>query len=94
MTKKQLFKKYSIDKSHAEWDNQIDNWMSVEIYRLMHNGNLPSENDISINWIIDFLDKMKNMKYVAKIIKRKDCGSLYLTAKRMIYRFADEIIKQ
>lgn len=29
MTKQELFKKYNIDETHSEWDNSIDNWMSV-----------------------------------------------------------------
>jgi hypothetical protein len=95
MTKQELFKKYSIDESHKEWDNQIDNWMSVEIYRIMHNGELPPKDDLSINWILDFLDKTSDPKFFVKLRQRKsdDFGSLYLTAKRMIYKFADQIIK-
>jgi hypothetical protein len=93
MTKQELFKKYSIDESHSEWNNQIDNWMSVEIYRLMHEGKLPPENDVSVKWVIDFLDKTNDMKFMAELMKRDDWGSLYLTAKRMIYKFAVELIK-
>ena len=93
MTKKELFKKYSIDKSHNVWDNQIDNWMSVEIYRVMHNGELPPEKDTSVKWITDFLDKTNDMKFMADLMKRDDWGSLYLTAKRMVYKLADQILK-
>jgi len=41
MNKKELFKKYSINESHNVWDDSIDNWSSVEVYRVMHDGNLP-----------------------------------------------------
>ena len=92
MTKKELFKKYSIDESHSEWNNNIDNWMSVEIYRIMHNGKLPPENDISVDWVLSFLDKQSDMKWWVKNVTCKDnWGSLYLTAKRMVYKFADQL---
>ena len=95
MTKQELFKKYSIDESHNVWENGIDNWMSVEVYRIMHNGNLPPQDDLSILWVCDFLDKQKDMKWWAKnVMIKKNWGSLYLTAKRCIYRHADGILKQ
>jgi hypothetical protein len=96
MTKKQLFEKYNINTSHSTWNDLIDNRMSIEIYRLMHNGNLPPENDMSIRWILDFLDKAKNdMKWWSKnVMSRRDWGSLYLTAKRMVYSLADQIITE
>ena len=95
MTKEQLFKKYSINESHSKWDNQIDNWISVEIFRLMHEGRLPNEKDIGSKYVINFLDKlMKKKDYAFELItQREDFGSLYLTAKRMIYRFSDNILK-
>ena len=95
MTKKELFKKYNIDESHSVWDNSIDNWMSVELYRVMHNGNLPPQNDTSVGWVTEFLDKVKSdMKFFAKLRQRQpdDFGSLFLTAKRMVYSLSDQII--
>lgn len=97
MTKQELFKKYNIDESHSEWDNQIDNWMSVELYRVMHNGNLPPQNDTSVKWITEFLDKVKSdMKFFAQLRQRQpdDFGSLFLTAKRMVYSLSDKIIAE
>lgn len=95
MTKEQLFEKYSIDEPHSEWNNGIDNWMSVEVYRVMHNGELPPPNDMSVLYIVEFLDKCHdNTGYGIKLMKeREDFGSLYLTAKRMIYSLCDEILK-
>jgi len=93
MTKQELFKKYSIDESHNVWDNSIDNWMSVEVYRIMHNGELPPPDDKSVNWITEFLDKQEDMKWwVANVMSRKDWGSLYLTAKRMVYSLSEQIL--
>lgn len=89
MKKEKLFKKYSIDESHNVWD-LIDNRMSIEIYRIMHNGQLPPKDNGSVNWITDFLDKTKDIKFMAELMKRNDWGSLYLTAKRMVYKFADK----
>lgn len=90
MTKEQLFKTYSIDERYNQWDNNIDNWMSVEIYRLMHNGELPKQNDLSVKFVTDFLDKLKDMNYTASLMRqRNDFGSLYMTAKRMVYRHSD-----
>ncbi len=96
MTKEQLFSKYSIKESHSKWDDQIDNWHSVEVYRLMHNGDLPPSDDTSVGWVTDFLDKVNgDAQYAAKLMTRKqnDFGSLYLTAKRMVYSFADQLLK-
>ena len=95
MTKEELFKKYSIDESHNVWES-IDSRMSVEIYRIMHNGNLPPQDDKSIKWVFDFLDKSKNyMTWWAKnVMNRKDWGSLFLTAKRMVYKLSDLILQE
>lgn len=97
MTKQELFNKYSIDESHNVWNNSIDNWMSVEIYRIMHDGNLPPQEpkDMTVSWITGFLDKQKDMKWWSKnIMCRPDWGSLYLTAKRLVYSMSDEILKE
>lgn len=68
--------------------------MSIEIYRIMHDGNLPESSNISVNWIIEFLDKQDDIEWWANnIMTRNDWGSLYLTAKRMVYRFADQILE-
>lgn len=94
MTKEQLFKKYSIDESHNIWDIGIDSWMSIEIYRIMHKGELPPPDDMSTKYILDFLDKAKDdMKWwVENVMHRKDWGSLFLTAKRMVYKLSEQIL--
>lgn len=94
MNKEELFKKYSINESHSEWNNRIDNWMSVEVFRIMHEGRLPTENDISVKYVTDFLDKTKDMKFMCELMKRQDWGSLYLTAKRMVYQFSEQLLNK
>jgi hypothetical protein len=94
MTKEQLFKKYNINESHSEWDNRIDNWISVEIFRIMHNGRLPTETDTSLKYIIDFSNKIRDPKLFGKNIGNNSFGSLYLTSKRMLYRFSDLILEE
>lgn len=95
MTKEELFKKYHINNSHAHWNNQIDAWVSVEIYRLMHEGNLPPDDDTSTKWITDFLDKTEDINWWSKnVMTRKDWGSLYLTAKRLCYHHYEQIIEE
>lgn len=93
MTKEELFKKYAIDETHNIWDIKIDRWMSIEIYRIMHNNELPSD-DKSIKWVVDFLDKTDDMLFMVDLMKREDWGSLYLTAKRMVYKFYKEILNE
>jgi len=96
MTKQELFEKYSINETHNVWES-TDSWMSVELYRVMHNGNLPPQNDTSVGWITEFLDKVKSdMKFFAKLRQRQpdDFGSLFLTAKRMVYSLCDQIIAE
>lgn len=92
ITKEQLFEKYYVNETHAEWDNEIDNWISVEIFRIMHDGRLPVADDISLKYIIDFANKLQDQKEVKALRDRKDFGSLYLTTKRMIYRYIDQIL--
>lgn len=95
MTKEELFKKYSIDKSHDIWDDRIDNWMSVELFRFMHGGRLPNTKDVSLKYITDFLDKQKDGKWwVANVMVRGDWGSLYLTAKRMVCRYFEALVDE
>lgn len=97
MTKEQLFEKYSINESHSEWSNIIDNWMSIEVYRIMHNGDLPNKDDINTKWITDFLDKTDDLKFVFDLRRNRkedDFGSLYLTSKRMVYRHSESILKE
>lgn len=99
MTKEELFKKYSVnpkDKSTNVWEPAVDNWISVELYRIMHDGNLPNVDDVSVKWITDFMDKTKDMEYMIELMNRPqgDWGSLFLTGKRMIFRFADKIIQE
>lgn len=91
MTKEELFEKYHINESHNVWDNQIDNWFSVEIYRIMHEGDLPPPDDMSIDWVTGFLDKTETD--VAWFFNLENKSSFYMTAKRMVYRFCDEILK-
>ena len=93
MTKDELFNKYFIDETHNVWD-VIDSWASVEIYRVMHNGNLPPKDDTSVKWITDFLDKTNDPRFMIELRKRNDWGSLYLTAKRMVFMFSNELLKE
>lgn len=97
MTKEELFKKYSIDESHSNWDNVTDNWMSVEIYRVMNDGALPDNTVESCKYLLDFLDKVNSdILFVKSLRERKpdDFGSLYLTAKRSIYLCSELILKE
>ena len=94
MKREELFQKYSIDESHNKWDNSIDNWASVEVYRIMHNGELPLKDDISVMWICNFLDKKNDMKWwVENVMSKPNWGSLYLTSKRMVYSLSEEILR-
>ena len=94
MKKEELFDKYSIREEHSKWDSVIDNWMSVEIYKLTHLGVLPPKNNLTVAWVLDFLDKMNSdIKYAGKILHKKGGGSLYLTAKRMVYRYSDKLLE-
>jgi hypothetical protein len=93
-TKQQLFNKYKVDESHSSW-LQMDNFISVDLYRIMNNGNLP-ENDNNLLYVLEFLDNM------ADVIKAKEYmikypnywGSYYMIAKKMIYRYHETILEQ
>ena len=60
--------------------------MSVELYRVMHEGNLPPDGDTSTDWIYEFMAATLRNEFMFELMKRPDWGSLYLTAKRMIYK--------
>ncbi len=96
MTKEELFELYNVNETHSVWNNMIDNWMGVEIYRIMHNGQLPGKESISWLYLIEFLKHGKRCDGFWRdcVMSRDDWGSLFLTAKRTIFRFADEILKE
>lgn len=90
MTKKELFEKYSINDSHNVWENNIDSFMLVEIQKIMLGHIKPTE---SLKYLLDFLDKENNMQWwVKNVMTHPYFGSVYLTAKRSIYRFSDQIL--
>lgn len=91
ITKADLFAKYKISKGHEQWDNAIDNWFSVEIYRRMHDEQLPQPDDLSIAWVCDFIDKTKDPAYFFGL---DNPGSHFTTALRMVYRHADAIVEE
>jgi len=91
MNKTELFAKYHISPGHNTWDNAIDNWYSVEIYRQMHDGQLPPPDDMSIAYVLEFLDKCSDPSYFFSL---PNSGSFYTTAHRMVYRYADQILKE
>jgi hypothetical protein len=91
MTKEQLFKKYSIDDSHSKWTS-TDSFVSVDIFRLMFNRLPTDEEEDSALYILEFLDKSKAEWWVKNVMVLPNWGSLFLTAKRMVYMFADNII--
>lgn len=91
MTKQELFTKYKISKGHEQWNNTIDNWFSVEIYRRMHDEQLPPPDDFSIAWVCDFIDKTEDPEYFFSL---NNPGSHFTTAHRMVYRHADAIVKE
>ncbi len=95
MNKEQLFDKYGINSSHDVWDNSVDNWMSVEIYREMHGGNLPGQDDASTKYILDFLDKTKDKVWMPAFMTRQPrWGSFFLTAKRLVYKLHETILEE
>lgn len=88
-TKEELFQLCRIDESHSKWESRIDNWISVEIYRAMHGGQLPDPNqEATVKYIFDF-----NRNPDAHI-KNKYFGSMFLTSKRLIYRHWEQILKE
>lgn len=91
MTKQELFAKYNISEGHKQWDNAIDNWFSVEIYRQTHNGNMPPPDDTSVAWVLDFIDKTNDAEYFFSL---QNPGSHFTTAHRMVYRHAEQILKE
>jgi len=94
-SKDKIFERFNIDEFHNIWDDRIDNWMSVEIYRLMHDGNLPPIEDESTIWIYNFMVKSKSSKWWAEnVMSRPNWGSLFLTGKRLLYANIDTILKE
>lgn len=94
MEKQELFTTHKINESHNTW-NATDDRFSIEIYRIMHDGNLPPKDDLSTIWVHDFLMKIDDVVWFSENIRgRSDSSSLLQTAKRFCYMQADEIIKE
>lgn len=95
MTKQELFEKYEVNESHNVWQG-ADSFYSIELHRLMHDGELPKEGDKSLKWFVELSEKIRDTKWFIQnvINKREDWGSLFLTQKRMIYLLADDILKE
>lgn len=93
MTKKQLFKLYRIENLtlFSHWTAN-DKHYSIELYRLMHDGALPKDGDTSFLHVLEFLDKAS--KDIVWLHSIEDWGSLWLTAKRMVYKFSDMILEE
>ena len=90
MSKEELFSKYGVSAGHNRWDNTVDNWFSVEIFRETHNGDMSKTDDIDPLYVLDFLDKTKDAKYFFGLTNP---GSMFTTAHRMVYRYADQILE-
>lgn len=89
-----LFKAYSIDETHNVWSH-IDSHGLVSIFRLMNDGNLPTDKDVSMKYILNFLDKVdKDIKFVSELMQNGRFGNFYLTAKRAVYRFQEQLLDE
>lgn len=91
MSENELFIKYSINESHSQWEPMIDTWNGVEIYKIMK-GKLPDLEDKDTLYILKFLDKCNNDFMFTREVS--NFGSMYLTAKRSVFRFSDKILEQ
>ncbi|KAB8153406.1 hypothetical protein EZY14_009240 [Kordia sp. TARA_039_SRF] len=80
---------------HFIWKDAIDNHNSVELYRIMHGGNLPNSNDKSVDWIIELMNKQEDdfQWWADRMMSRSDFEGLFMTLKRMIYCHAEDLIK-
>lgn len=96
MKKEELLKKYQITDRHDIWTPDVDNHMSIEIFRIMHDGRTPMEDDNAVKWVIDFLDKTmdKDISFMDELKKRHDWGVLLLTARRMVFNYADDLLEE
>jgi len=92
MTEQQLIEKYHLTEEHGQW-TPTDDWMSVEIFKIIHN-RLPNKRDQGFGFAIKFLDRMDKQQFRNTVMEREDWGSLYLTAKRMVYRHRHQIIAE
>ncbi len=95
MTKEELFKKYNIDESHNRWEPLVDNWHSVEVYRAVNDGQLPPpDGNVGDGlYVLKFLDECQDSNFFLSLPGHKR-GSMYLTAKRFVYRHADALVKR
>ena len=95
MNREELFKKYHIDESHNIWEPP-DEWYNVDVYLEM-GGDETQKNGECFKFVTDFLDKCRSDLKWAMKLKVKDplrFGSMYLTSKRMVYKYADKILDE
>jgi len=90
-----MFELYKIHDAHKTWTTD-DSWFSIELYRMMHNGELPPKDDLSVTWILDLNNKFADREWFVKnvINKREDWGSLFLTLKRLSFMVADKLLEE
>lgn len=81
----EICQKYHLNESHSAWQPEIDNWYSVEAFRVQA-GRLPVAGDDSQQTLMDFLDN--KLLHSTLITERgpMEFGSIYLSAKRALYR--------
>jgi hypothetical protein len=83
----EILRELNIDQKHNIWEHNVDNWASVEVFKEM-TGKLPEpgmDHDAEMQVYIDFLrDKPRQMRLLRE--RGLEFGSMYLTAKRFLYR--------
>lgn len=84
-TQELICKRYHLNESHATWQPEIDNWYSVEAFRLQA-GRLPTEGDSTQQVLMDFLDNKALHSRLLQEHHPLEFGSIYLSAKRALYR--------
>lgn len=84
MTKEEFYEKYDISEEHNKWES-IDDWVSVEIYRAMHDGELPPREMKSYLWMTEFYDRIGTLWFIKEIMSKPNWGSYVTTCKRLIY---------
>ena len=93
MIKEEIMKKYNLDKSHSVWQSHIDNWHSIEAFK-EQTGMLPNSDNApdEMQTMMDFLD---NKDLQMKLLKERgiEFGSMYLSAKRLLYMCLNKELK-
>jgi len=78
-----------------EWNQFVEAIINVEIYKVLHGNRHPDFSHASYRHALDFLLRLReDVDFAFDIQERSDWKILVSTAKRIVFRFASDILTE